>query len=43
MWKHVYSQTIAMGGKSGVRRLAAAFGAVANPGTLKRDKGTLEA
>jgi hypothetical protein len=38
-----YSQTVGSGGKFGVRQLAAAFGMVANSGTLKRDKGTLEA
>ena len=43
MWKQAYSQTMGTGGKFGVRRLAAAFGAMANPGTLKRDKGTLAA
>ena len=38
MWKQAYSQAISACGEYGVRRLAAAFGAVANPGSLKREQ-----
>ena len=38
MWKRAYNQTIGTRGKYGVRRFAAAFGTVVNPGKRKREQ-----
>jgi hypothetical protein len=38
LWEHAYRNAMGTAEKFGVRRLAAAFGTVANPAVLKREQ-----